>query len=629
MKKNIIKIITLIMSFVLVFSVCFGCNNVDNQDSTSVDNYGGEPISFKSTDINLVANGKSDYLIVKPENATYVISHASTELQSFIKQSTGCTIPIISDANLQHDNSKKYLSVGDTSLLAAQKDIVVDAAEIGDGGTTIYRRDNTVYIAGPSEYGTLYSVYRFLYYEINFVAYASDCVTFDYYDVLKVKDFDYKWRPAYTFVAASESCMSDPIQTFRMYHGKSRNGGYHLEGNLFSGQYCHTATYFVSKNEYPHLYANGDQLCMTSPEALEIATQSAISFARSPSGPYLQLGGLDHAGYCSCEECTRQSNLYGGQGGIYVRFLNAMAKGIEDYYKENGIKTKLTVLGLMYLAYIDAPVTVNADGSYSVVELDPNDDKLLWHTNMMTDSQVSTGAMCVPLDSCYAHPLTDPNCPSNVMEKGRIEKWRAVTKYMSLYDYGVCMNGFTYHFNTWSHSQDTFKFLYQFFGGVYSEESTHEIGVTSFCCFRAFLRGQQARNPWIDTDKLIADFCENYYGPAGDIMLRYFYSMQENWERIYMRQESEHFGIFTAVKLTGYWTRDIILDLQQQLKNAMYTVEISGIDNAEVVKERIYREYILWLINEQETFSAYYTTEELEVINAEIEAGRAKYNIYR
>lgn len=632
MKKSLIKLITLLLSIVLMFSVV-GCAGGSTEEAETFANYGGEPQGFVSTNIDLVNSGRSDYKIVKPSDATFVVSHAADELQLFLYKSTGCMIPIITDAGLTHDNSQKLLSIGDTALLEAQTDIVVDAAEIGDGGTTIYRRENTVYIAGPSEYGTLYSVYRFLFYEINFVAYASDCVTFDYFNVLKVKDFDYKWRPAFTFVTASEDCMRlNAVDTFRMYHGQSEvNGGNHLEGSIMSGQYCHTATYWVSKTDYPELYANGDQLCMTSPKALEIATKSAINFARSPSGPFLQLGGLDHAGFCSCEECTRQSALYGGQGGILVRFLNAIAKNVEDYYIENGIERKLTILGLMYLAYANAPL--DADGNVIQIELDaegkPLDDKLLWHTNMMTDSQVSTGAMCVPIDSCYAHGLTDENCESNVGEKNKIAGWRKVTKYMSIYGYGVNLNGFTYHFNTWTHSQDMFKFLYQFDGGIYAEESTHENGISSFCCFRAFLRGQQARNPWIDTEKLIADFCEHYYGPAGDIMLKYFYSMQENWERIYDLQDSEHFGIFTSIRLNGYWTRDIILDFQQQLKSAMHAVEISGIDNAGIVKERIYREYLLWLINEHETFSAYYTTEQLRELNAEIEAGRAKYDIYR
>jgi len=629
MKKSLFKILSLTLCLIMILATCIGCNK--DGGSSEVYAPGGEPQSFKDTDINLVYNGRSDYIIVRPEVAAYAVIRAAEEIQLFVKKSTGCEIPIVTDLSVEHDNSQKYLSVGQTKLLKAQTDIVIDASEIGAGGTTINRRENTVYIAGPSDYATLYSAYRFLFYEINFVAYASDCVTYDYYNILKVKDFDYKWRPAYQFVCASEDCMRDrPEDTFRMYHASSGlNAGDSFEGSLFSGQYCHTASYWVSKDLYPELYANGDQLCYSNPKSLEVATQKGIEFARSPSGEYIQLGGLDHAGYCTCAECQRQSTLYGGQAGIYARFLSALAEGIEKYYKENGITRKFTILGLMYLAYIDAPVIEDADGTYYPVPVDENDPKVLYHTNMMREGQVSAGAMCVPIDSCFAHPLTDPNCPSNVTESTRIAKWRTVTKYMSIYDYGVNLNGFTYHFNTWTHSADTFKFLYQFDGGIYAEESTHENGISSFCCFRAFLRGQQARNPWLDTAKLLSDFCENYYGPAGDIMEKYFYTMMENWERIYTMQQSEHFGIFTAIRLSDYWTRDFILNLQQMLKNAMYECEKAELENAEVIKERIYREYFLWLVNEHETFSAYYTTEELAKLNAEIEIGRQKYDVYR
>lgn len=639
MKKRLMTLITLLLCVVLAFSTLVSCKDKTENVGNSADVYapGGEPQSFKETDKILISNGKTDYKIVIPDGANRVISHAGQELQLFLKESTGCEIPIITDEGLTHDNSQKYLSVGNTVLLAGQTDIILDRKEIGDGGTTIYRKDNTVYIAGPTDYGTLYSVYRFLFYTIDFVAYTAECVLYDYRTELKVLDFNYKWKPAFAFVSGSEDNIDilwdvKAEQTYRMYHALGGTSGAEtLTGEIWSGQYCHTITYWVSDETYPELYENGDQLCYSNPKSLEICVQSAIDkYVKSPSGPYIMIGGKDHGGYCSCAECERQSKLYGGQGGLYVRFLNAVAQKVEEYYKENNMKLDLCIVGLMYYAYSNAPVTKNDDGTFSVVPVDANDPKVLYHTNMLdNEGQVTVGAEYVTIDSCFSHPLNDPLCDTNVYESGKIKAWGEITDSLSIYDYGVNLSAFTYHFNTWSHSSGTFEFFDNYIGNYYGEESCHENGISSLHYFRVFLRAQQARNPYLSTEKLLDQFITAFYGPAAETFKEYFYCLMENYEKIYVLQGDEDFGIFTALKTSGYWTRDNLIHYKQLLQKAMYDCDRSGLDDAEIYKERVYQEYFLVLVNENEAFSSYYTLEEKAAVEKEIAIGRAKYDVYQ
>ena len=641
MKRKIITTITLILCLRLTVSTLVACNNNADKASSGAKEEvyapGGEPQSFKATDITLINNGVSEYKIIIPETANRVIVHAAEELQLFLKESTGCELPIETDLGLTNDNTQKYLSVGKTTMLLGQSDIILDRNELGDGGTTIYRKGNTVYIAGPGDYGTLYSVYRFLFYTINFVAYAPGCITYNYSTQLQVLDFDYKWKPTYVHVDGSEEAMGNQSgysaeDVYRMYHAYSGTSGTEsLTGELWSGQYCHTVWYWVSKDLYPELYENGDQLCYSNPRSLELCVESAINkMCKAPSGPYIMIGGLDHAGYCKCAECERQSALYGGQGGLYVRFLNAVAKAVEEYYVENNMSTELTIVGLMYYAYSFAPVTDNGDGTYSVIPVDANDPKVLYPSNMCDEEgQVRVGSCYVTIDSCFTHPLNDTHCETNVYECNKIRGWGAVGSSVNVYDYGVNLSAFTYHFNTWSHSAGTFEFLHQFNGGMYNEESQHENGINSFHLFRAFLRAQHSRNPYQSTEKLLHDFCVNYFGPGSEELEQYFYEIMENYEKIYIIQESEHFGIFTALKTSGYWTRDNLVNYKQLLQKAMYDCERSGLDDAEIYKERIYQEYLLVLINENEAFSAYYSPEEKALIQEEIAIGREKYDVYR
>ena len=63
------------------------------------------PESIATAGVNIVENGKSDYKIVVPENADAIISFAASETQNFIKDSTGVTIPVVSDSGLDFDET--------------------------------------------------------------------------------------------------------------------------------------------------------------------------------------------------------------------------------------------------------------------------------------------------------------------------------------------------------------------------------------------------------------------------------------------------------------------------------------------------------------------------------------------
>ena len=127
---------------------------------------GGEAVAFPDTDITLIKNKKSDYKVVIGKDALRAEKYAAEELVYFLNESTGCELPIVTDENL--DENGKYLSVGNTKLLTAAN-LTPDYAELGDNGVSVYTRNGNVYMAGAAEYGTLFSVYRFLYYQINFL----------------------------------------------------------------------------------------------------------------------------------------------------------------------------------------------------------------------------------------------------------------------------------------------------------------------------------------------------------------------------------------------------------------------------------------------------------------------------
>ena len=135
------RIIVLLIAIVLCCNSLIGCRASENIDvlDTSV-----EPKSFEQTDTVLVSNKMTDYQIVIPEKSTTMEKYAANELQTFLYKSTGATFNVITDNEISHDNNQKLLSVGNTTLLAEQTDIVIDYDVHGETGPLIYTKDNTV-----------------------------------------------------------------------------------------------------------------------------------------------------------------------------------------------------------------------------------------------------------------------------------------------------------------------------------------------------------------------------------------------------------------------------------------------------------------------------------------------------
>ena len=179
MTKFFKKLTCLLLAGSIVCSVTACKDSSASSDSSEENvnldaNLEGEPVSFEYAFSNgnaiwLTNRGTSDYKIVIPTEASDTEKHAAEELQYFIKESTMCTLPIITDQGLNNDNSKYYLSVGNTTLLSSQTDVIV-SKDNPRNAPVIQTRDNTVYIAGAYDEGTLYAVYKFLHYQQAFYA---------------------------------------------------------------------------------------------------------------------------------------------------------------------------------------------------------------------------------------------------------------------------------------------------------------------------------------------------------------------------------------------------------------------------------------------------------------------------
>ena len=88
------KIFSIIFAVILLFAA--GCDSNNGQTDNLPDKRQNlEPVSFavaqnNGEPIKFIENGKSDYKIVIPAEATYVEEYAAEELRDFLESSTSC-----------------------------------------------------------------------------------------------------------------------------------------------------------------------------------------------------------------------------------------------------------------------------------------------------------------------------------------------------------------------------------------------------------------------------------------------------------------------------------------------------------------------------------------------------------
>lgn len=593
------KFFILILSGILLISCMLtGCKNDEEETGKS------EQL-FSKTNYVLVENGLSSYSIVIKKDSDEAHRYPALELQHFIKESTGCELPIITDENLSFNEDSCYLSIGKTTIFnSLNKE--VDRDEYGLTGVSIDTVNKSVFMTGADDVGTLYSVYRFLYYQIGFIAYADDCVEFKYYDKLNILDFDYHYKPSFENVTSTAVQLTDSYyDNARMFLQGTIEGGSNIYYRLFS-EFCHTLEIIVPPDAYKDLHPDwfaGEQMCYSSDGLAEQTGKNICASYIFSKSPYLMLGGADTSGACPCDRCKEMGKKYGGQSGLYVRFLNKVANYVENYLEENGIKKELVLIGLMYHSYEAPPVKI-VDGQMQAIDNSVIPD---------AEGQIKVGVFYAPISACFTHAFDDPNCDLNKGYLDYVKGWAFLTKELYFYNYPINNRSDVFPYNNWSAYQAQYKLLKdcgvkfifeEGFSGYYTPLSQTRIYITSRLGWDCTL------NVW----DLVDDFMNHYYGPGAKAMKEYMDMIIEQYNLMYEIDRRDCQGTYYEIQREDAWQREKLLNMARTIKNGIFEVRKSNYTDQEkkVFEERLYREYLLCRILEYKLYINTLTAEELK-----------------
>ena len=461
----------------------------------------------------LVENGASEYVIVRGANATSSEVTASTELQSYIKEITGATIPIVTD-NAEKKN--KEIIVGKTNREVTGQ---FNREELGEEGYIIQSGDDKLWIVGGEKRGTLYGVYAFLedYLGCRFYTEEVEKVPEMQNIILEQIEED-KWIPTFEYRDLAWADMDSEdisakrnLNTYlwgRTLSGKVGGGISHATGTaghtFFS--LVSPSEYFATHPEYFSMDASGNrvsdkQLCLTNSEVLTIAIAKVREWIREyPDAQIIVVSQNDTDGPCLCNACKAIYNAEGGAySGAIIRFANAIAENIAEDYPN------ISILTHAYQYSRSAPKTVAAD-------------------NVI----VSLSA----IESCFSHGHTadcGSKCATYLDGSSNtfiedLDAWSKICVRLYAYDYSC---------NVWHTAMTISNFevlrtnmkLFADYGvkGVTVEGNFRSEG-GELGELRAYLLAKLLKNPNMDEAEYqahINDFLEGVYGPGGTYIRDY------------------------------------------------------------------------------------------------------------
>ena len=626
--KNL-KILSLILALTTAFTALTACKGKDSKLDPSNTATVDSPYSSNNDlslakdvdgrDLMLVANGCSNYKIVIPENATAYEKTAGSDLQVYVKQSTGVEIPLVTDVGLAYNARNYYVSVGETVLydtLKTDKGVEAKESELGESGSLVHLEGNTLYLLGASGYGTLYAAYKFLACQIGYEAYAIDEI---YVDVAtKIHLYDYKNtkfldKSDYRVLEVGRIRPTGAVfDAAKMGLLSGSNGGCSIDGPIYAGHLAHTLQFLVSAEQSKEGWWNNGQLCLTNPEVQEfVAEASKAWIEKNKSAKYLVYGGKDNFTACDCENCVAEAKKYGGAGGSMIKFCNEMSIRLDSYLKETNRDIKF--IALSYHAYEAPPVKLNDKGEY-----EPIDESVRARENV--------GSMVCFIGADYGHSLDDPSSQVNVVEYKKLQGWAAITDNLLTYLYLSNYSDYLMYFNAISSFQGWMRTL-QKYNVLLPFTAITENEYSTFADLKIYLLSKLFRDATeVSQEELTKNFMKHYYKAASNDMYEFYNAMRMHMTVISAKNNNNQtVNCYDSAPMYGsgnHYPINVINKFLSYFESAYENLEKSVLSEEEkqIVAKRILAEEFYIRYSRYQNHRGLFTSDELVLEKAFLNA---------
>ncbi len=450
-------------------------------------------------DVTLVADGKSDYVIVLSSEASESEKWAAEELASHIKQMSGATLAVQTAA--EAPEKAVVLGFGDaTKALGVEPD-----PSLGNDGFIIRTIGSRLVIAGSRVRGTLYGVYtllenlgvRWWYPGETFVPSLATIVVpetndrqvpkLEYRDMMFEENFN---RAGKLWAARNK------VNGMAWQKTEAKLGGwYRVSGNLVHSYNSLLDASGVTMTDAMWAQRDGkpkvrSQPCLSHPDVVAAVVKAVIAkYKADPSLEFVVVGQEDNDNFCQCEQCAAIDKEQESHAGQVIRFANQVAEEVRKEIPDAKIVT----------------------AAYGWSRKPPKTLKPLDNVYITLCS----------IECDFAHPLAAASNPENKAFKEDIEGWGKIAKKIFIWHYV----GNRDHYLMPNAEIETLVPNTKFFvdnrcAGIFNQGMHRGTG-TDMVALKMWLLAKAMWNPEADSRQLIEEFCNGFYGPGGAGVLKY------------------------------------------------------------------------------------------------------------
>lgn len=486
---------------------------------------------------NIVENGKSEYVLLLPDDGDAELNMAASEFSTMMEMSSGVKIGTVTDENLS-GRTEKVISLGNTSLFS-QTGIEISDYNIGGRGYIMKTIGSNLYIASNTSFGVLCGVYDMLSATIGYEAYSYDEIVVDTLTTVPLKNFDEMFKPLIDNRQTSYYELNNSaVYRYRMKL-TSQNEQWSAFAHTMITQFCPTSSFMTS---HPTWYGNtgGKQICyglaieQDNEEGKALFNQiveqvyANLMNAGGKSKVYIMLGQEDNYVVCTCDRCRAIMDEYGGQGmggfsAIQIELANLVAEQVDKKLAQDGDTRKIQYGTFAYQTSRTAPAVWDESTQKYV----PSSSRFTMRDNVFV--------LYAPIEMDFSQPL------SSEVNKGIYEdliKWRDILAYdnennhagetgvntadnMMIWSYCIPKNMFT-PFQNFGNYLSYYEAFAECGVSYIYDQCYSKTALPGFNALKIYTQSKAMYTAGCDYNQLVYDFIYQYYDVAGDTMYEYY-----------------------------------------------------------------------------------------------------------
>jgi hypothetical protein len=452
-----------------------------------------KPAGKPAGTVKVVKAGKPQGGIQLPEHPTAIETNAAAELQHWIRELTGATLPITPGKS----RGARFSILTDQSL--------------GDEGYEISVQSGRIVLAGGKARGVMNAVYALLEEDLGCRFYANDSIRLPHTNALVIAVVARRYVPQLKIRDPFYACAFDPVWSLRNRANAPHAAVPEAQGGHvdYDGMFVHTAAQIVPPDKYfkehPDYFAqqadgtrSTAQLCATHPEVVKIAIEYVRQVLRdNPHAEILSVSKNDCQVSCLCARCKKLRDEEGSDMANQLFLVNQVAAAIEPEHPEVVIDT------LAYLETIQVPKTVRPRKNVAI-------------------------RLCNDTVGAWSRPFT----PAAECEAARlVSAWGAAHPRLYIWDYNVNFSHYLAPMPNLDVMAANIRFWMQHHAEGVMLQGGYQ-GPAERDQLKCWVTAKLLWNPAWDEKALAQDFILGHYGPAAPAMQEY--------ERLLDRMKIDH-----------------------------------------------------------------------------------------